>query len=64
MQQIFLIGSAGFIFLWLYNHRTKGRYRDPNSNKFLVVVFACGMIPFLRLGIVQTTALHSIDAPN
>ena len=46
MENVFLIGATGFIFLSIYNHRTKNYYSESNSNKFLVYMFVCGILPY------------------
>lgn len=57
MKEVFLIGATGFIFLSLYNHRTKNHYRESNSNKLLIFVFVCGIFPYVSSIIIQEILL-------
>ena len=53
MEKFFLIGAAGFIFLSIYNYRTKKIYVNNNSNRFLLRVFTWGIVPFALFTLVR-----------
>ncbi len=55
-SEIFFIGAAGFIFLAVYNFRTKRTYVETNSNKFLIFVFVWGMLPFSLATLIRELA--------
>ena len=59
MEKIFLIGATGFIFLAVYRHRRQKHYTEStNSNKFLFIVFVCGILPYGSSIVIQELVRH------